>query len=93
MWKEYYVAALLFLNGVWDWKKERGVPSKYSGLAGSRTCGGLLVSGTVDTGSGGRPGNRRRDDGFGLSYEGRCRTGGRVASVRYRRAAWDGRKF
>ncbi len=21
MWREYYVAGLLFLNGIWDWKK------------------------------------------------------------------------
>lgn len=28
MWKEYYVAAFLFLNGVWDWKRrEVCIPS------------------------------------------------------------------
>ena len=34
MWKEYYVAALLFLNGVWDWKKrEVCLPSILVSLA------------------------------------------------------------
>ena len=44
MWKEYYVAALLFLNGVWDWKKrEVCLPSILVSLAAG-LVGAFLVN-------------------------------------------------
>ncbi len=59
MWKEYYVAALLILNGIWDWKKkEVCVPSilvslaagiavncRYQYLTASDMAGGLGIGG------------------------------------------------